>query len=75
MDKEYKKAPEIFTCKDLDYLKDMFGWNHTAFKLMNDCVNFVEDDKVNKVISDCIEMFDDNMQRILTILKEGNNNE
>lgn len=72
---EYKTAPEIFTGKDLDYLKDIFGWNHTAYKLMIDALEFVEDKAVNKVISDCANMFNDNMQTVLKILKEGSKNE
>lgn len=75
MDKEYKKAPEIFTTKDLDYLKDIFGWHHTAYKMMMDALNYVEDEKVNKVISDCAELFNDNMQFVIHILKDGNQNE
>ena len=47
----YKKAPDILTGKDLDYLKDMFGWNHTAYKLMEDALEFVEDKKVKEMIS------------------------
>ncbi len=72
---ERTKAPDIFTGKDLDYLKDMFGWNHTAFKMMNDSLKYVEDRKVEKVISDCSKLFLDNMEMILNIIKDGMKNE
>lgn len=75
MNKEYKKAPEIFTNKDLDYLKDIFGWHHTAYKVMMDALNYIEDEKVNKVASDCAELFNDNMNFVLHILKDGKRNE
>ncbi len=72
--KEQKIAPEdIFTGKDLDYLKDMFGWNHTAYKLCMNSLCDIEDKKVEKVISDCCEMFMDNMKLIIKIVGDGTN--
>ena len=72
---EYKLAPDIFTNKDLDYLKDIFGWHHTAYKVCEDALTNIADRKVEKVVSDCSKLFYQNMQKILKILEEGNSNE
>ena len=71
MDEERKKAPIILTSKDLDYLKDIFGWNHIAYKVCEDALTNVEDKKVCKVISDCSKLFYKNMTIVLDILKDG----
>ena len=72
---ERKIAPEIFTGKDLDYLKDIFGWNHTAYKLGQDILNNIEDKKIYKVVSDCNDMFYKGMKMVIDILKEGEKSE
>ncbi len=74
-EKEYKTAPEIFTGKDLDYLKDMFGWNHIAYKFCEDALSNVEEKCVNKVLSDCSKLFYNNLTTILSIIKDGEKNE
>ena len=70
---ERKKAPEIFTGKDLDYIKDMFGWNHTAYKVCLDAIDNCEDDRVIKVLNECAKLFKNNMNSILNILEGGKN--
>ncbi len=75
MNTENKKAPEMISEKDLDYLKDIFGWNHTAYKMMQDALKNVQDRKVEKVISDCAKLFYKNLTNVLTIIKEVKNNE
>lgn len=72
---ERTKAPEIFTGKDLDYLKDIFGWNHIAYKVCEDALTNIEDKRVEKVMSDCSKLFYKNMTTVLNILKEGEKNE
>ena len=72
---ERKKAPDIFTGKDLDYLKDIFGWNHTAYKVCEDMLTNIEDERVEKVINDCTKLFHKNMTTVIDILKEGEKNE
>lgn len=75
VEKEYKKAPDIFTGKDLDYLKDIFGWHHTAYKVMEDALNYVNDKEVASIIKNNANLFYDHMSDILTILDKGGQNE
>lgn len=72
---EYKKAPDILTGKDLDYLKDIFGWNHTAYKVMMDALNYIQDKEVVNMVSEYANLFYDNMNEVLMILEKDGYNE
>lgn len=68
-----KSVPNILTTKDLDYLKDMFGWNHTAYKLMEDAINYASDTSVCECLNNASIMFYDNLKTIIKIVKDGQN--
>ncbi len=75
MNKEYKKAPDVLTTKDLDYLKDIFGWNHTAYKVSMDALEFINDKQVANMFMEASKIFYDHMKTVISILKEESNNE
>lgn len=75
MEKEYKKAPAILTGKDLDYIKDIFGWSYTSYKVSLDAEEFIQDKEISKFINECSNMFYENMNSILSILENGEFNE
>ena len=75
MSKEYKKAPNILTGKDLDYLKDIFGWNYNSYKVLEDSLQFIENKQVSNLVTNCSNFFYDNMNTVLNILENGDNNE
>lgn len=75
MDKEYKKAPDILTGKDLDYLKDIFGWNYITYKFSEDALQFIDDKEITKVFTECRNLFYENMNTVLNILENGDKNE
>lgn len=75
MEKQYNEVPNIITGKDLDYLNDMFNWNYEALKKMNVALNQVEDKTLNKNLEKGYNLFKNNLNIILSILKEGGNNE
>jgi len=75
MSKEYKKAPNILTGKDLDYLKDIFGWNYNSYKVLEDSLQFIENKQVSNLVTNCSNFFYENMNTILSILENGGNNE
>ena len=75
MEKELKKAPNILTPKDLDYLKDIFGWNYAYYKECEDALLNIEDKEVSEIFSNSSKMFNNNLTTILNILKEGEKNE
>lgn len=64
---EYKLVPNMISCKDLDYLSDMFNWNYGAYKMI---VNLeVMDEEIKSVFNKASEMFLNNMREILNILE------
>lgn len=75
MKNEKNKAPDILTGKDLDYLKDIFGWNYTLYKLGENSIDLIEDTEIVKLYKECNNFFYDNMNIILDILAKGEENE
>lgn len=75
MKKEKTNAPKILTNKDLDYLKDIFGWNYTLYKLSENSIEFIEDKEIKKIFKESSKMLNNNMNMILNILTESDINE
>ncbi len=73
MKENYKKAPDILTNKDLDYLKDIFGWNHTAYKNEIEALNNIEDKSVQDMIKEAAMVFEENMHSVLQLVKDEHN--
>lgn len=70
---EKKKAPDILTNKDLDYLKDIFGWNYTLYKLGENSIELIESEEIIKLYKECNNFFYDNMNIIIDILAKEEN--
>lgn len=73
--KTYNKVPNIITGKDLDYLSDMYNWNYDALKKVNVGINNTEDEEIKKTLEEGYKLFKNNLNVILSILKEGGSNE
>ena len=73
----YEEVPNnILTGKDLDYLSDMFQWNYIGLKKTNTAVEIVGDEEISSLLTKGINLFDSNLNDVLTILESrGNNNE
>ena len=50
MQQNYQEVPNIITGKDLDYLSDMFTWNLSAYKKLNNCINQVREEDVRNLL-------------------------
>lgn len=72
---EKNKAPDILTGKDLDYLKDMFGWNYTLYKLGVNSIGNIQNNEIVKLYKECNNFFYDNMNIIIDILAKEEANE
>ena len=72
---EYKCVPKIISCKDLDYLSDMFNWNYGAYKTNFNASTSVQDEEISMMISNASNIFYANMTKILNIINNGGNNE
>lgn len=71
----YDEVPNIITGKDLDYLSDMFQWNYEALKKMHVATSQVQDEELKEVLQKGYHLFKNNLNVILSILKEGGSNE
>lgn len=65
----YTEVPNIISCKDLDYLSDMFNWNYGAYKNSYSASNSVKNEELKQIIDKSTNVFHSNMVRILDILK------
>ena len=70
----YTGVPNIITGKDLDYLSDMFNWNYIALKSTNEAINNVEDNEIIAILEKGFNLFNNNLNVILSILNKGGNN-
>ena len=71
----YEVVPNIISCKDLDYLSDMFNWNYGAYKTSIDASNSVSDQELSEMLQKSSNIFHTNMTKILNIINNGGNNE
>ena len=71
----YNEVPNIITGKDLDYLSDMFNWNYEGLKKANTALNNVEDEEIKTTIDKCYNLFNNNLNVVLSILNQGGSNE
>ena len=75
MNQKFDKVPTIITGKDLDYLSDMFNWNYTALKKTKDFKDRAKDNTIKSILRDGCELFNSNLNIILSVLNEGGSDE
>ena len=75
MNEQYEEVPNIISCKDLDYLSDMFNWNYGAYKNAINGSKNVSDEELKKILEGCASTFYEELNNILSILNEGGTNE
>ena len=75
MQENYNVVPNIISCKDLDYLSDMFNWNYGAYKSTSNAVNSVSDSEIKTMLSKASNIFQGNITKVLNIMKRGGSNE
>ena len=68
-------VPNMISCKDLDYLSDMFNWNYGAYKSSSNAINSVGDSEIKDMLTRSSNVVQGNISKILNILNEGGNNE
>ena len=75
MNLQYEEVPNIISCKDLDYLSDMFNWNYSAYKNALNVSKNILDENLKIVFDECSKLFYDELNNILNVLNGGNENE
>lgn len=68
------KAPNIISTKDLDYIKDAFGWNYVCYKNVVNYKKNSKDKDLLKLLKKAEDFFDKQMTSLLTILEREINN-
>lgn len=71
----YEQVPNIISSKDLDYLEDMFNYNYLGHKKIVNYIDMVNNLEIEEIMEKAGNTFNENMQEILDILKQGGNNE
>ena len=71
----YEQVPDIISSKDLDYLGDMFNYNYLGYKKIVNYIDMVNNLEIEEIMEKAGNTFNENMQEILAILKQGGNNE
>lgn len=75
MTENYEEVPNMISCKDLDYLSDMFNWNYGAYKSTIDSSKIVSDEELRTCLEKASNVFHNNLNKVLTILNNGGQDE
>lgn len=65
----YETVPAIISCKDLDYLSDIYNWNFNACKLANHFSKEVEDQEIKELLEEIASMHEEHTKAVLNILR------
>lgn len=75
MNERINEVPFMISCKDLDYLSDMFNWNYGAYKNTINEIKSVNDEEIKSILERGSNIFHSAMTKVLNILNNGGNNE
>lgn len=70
-----KNTCKKFTEKDLAYISDMFSWNMTALKLVNNFIDDVKNEEVKSILEEVFNMHYENLNKCLSILENDEDDE
>ena len=73
MNEQMNAVPTMISCKDLDYLSDMFNWNYGAYKSSINACNSVNDEELKQALTKATNIFRETITKILDILNGGQN--
>ncbi|MEE0699153.1 MAG: spore coat protein [Bacilli bacterium] len=69
MQQTYQEVPTMISCKDLDYLSDIYNWNFNTSKLANHFANEVTDEEIKTLLEKVAEVHKEHVKAILNILQ------
>ena len=75
MEQNYQEVPNIISCKDLDYLSDMFNWNYGVYKSAANSSKEVTDMEIKSLLDKAANVFHGTMTTVLNIINVGGSNE
>ncbi len=65
----YNEVPTIISCKDLDYLSDIYNWNFNACKIANYFVKEVKDNDIKSLLQKLVDIHKEHAIAVLNILR------
>ena len=72
MNNTYEVVPDIISCKDLDYLSDMFQLNYGGYKSLINSLELIKDPEIKSMLEKVAQTLYGNMQAVLNILEVKN---
>jgi len=60
---------DIISCKDLNYISDIFNWNYNALKQVNHFIDEVESDEIKNILEEVFNMHYENCTKCISILE------
>lgn len=69
MNNNYEEIPSMISCKDLDYLSDIYNWNFNASKLANHFLNEVVDEEIKELLTRISDIHKEHAKAVLNILQ------
>lgn len=69
MNKNYEEVPSMISCKDLDYLSDIYDWNFNVSKLLNHFSKEVTDQEIKNMLEKAKDVHKEHAKFVLNILK------
>jgi len=60
---------DIISCKDLNYISDIFNWNYNALKQVNHFIDEIEIDEIKNILEEVFNMHYENCTKCISILE------
>lgn len=64
----YETVPAVISCKDLDYLSDIYNWNFNACKLARHFISEVQDNEISELLEKVASMHQEHAKAVINIL-------
>jgi hypothetical protein len=65
------KWPKMISTKDIAYIKDMFNWNNTMIRKLNEYVSVCEDETLRKYLNSALDLLNNNVNKLIKLLESG----
>lgn len=65
----YEEVPSMISCKDLDYLSDIYDWNFNVSKLANHFLGETKDQEIKELLDKVRDVHKEHCKFVLNVLK------
>lgn len=64
-----QEIKDVISCKDLNYISDIFNWNYVALKEVNNFIDNIESDEIKNILEEVFDIHYENCTKCISILK------